>query len=53
MQLDGEIVFEAWDRLKELLQLFPHHGLSEPLMMQQFYGRMNELGKQVLDGLNL
>lgn len=52
MQLEGEIVFEAWERLKELIQLCPHHGLSEPLMMQQFYGGMNELRKQVLNGLN-
>ena len=48
----GESVFEAWDRLKELIRLCPQHGITEPLMMQQFYGGMNELGKQVLDGLN-
>lgn len=51
-QEDGESVFEAWDRLKELIRLCPQHGVTEPLLMQQFYGGMNELGKQVLDGLN-
>lgn len=51
-QEDRESVFETWDRLKELVRLCPQHGIAEPLLMQQFYGGMNKLGKQVLDGLN-
>lgn len=47
-----EMVIEAWDRFKELLRLCPQYGLTEPLLLQQFYGGMIEIGKQVLDGFN-
>lgn len=47
-----EMVIEAWDRFKELLRLCPQYGLTEPLLLQQFYGGMIEIGKQVLDRFN-
>lgn len=33
-QLEWEIIFKVWERLKELIRLCPRHSLSEPLMMQ-------------------
>jgi hypothetical protein len=36
-QKDGESHFEAWERYKDLLRAFPHHGLEKWLIIHTFY----------------
>ncbi|XP_017972556.1 PREDICTED: uncharacterized protein LOC108661169 [Theobroma cacao] len=36
-QFDGESLYEAWERFKELLQRCPHHGILDWLQVQTFY----------------
>ncbi|XP_039140472.1 uncharacterized protein LOC120277685 [Dioscorea cayenensis subsp. rotundata] len=40
-QKDGESLYEAWDRFKELMRLCPHHGLEKWLVVQTFYSGLN------------
>jgi len=36
-QRDGESLFEAWERYKDLLRACPHHGLEKWLIIHTFY----------------
>jgi len=36
-QTDGESLFEAWERYKELMRACPHHGLEQWLIIHTFY----------------
>lgn len=36
-QKDGESLFEAWERYKDLLRACPHHGLEKWLIIHTFY----------------
>ncbi|PWS05605.1 hypothetical protein, partial [Enterobacter sp. HPCN14] len=35
-QFDGESIYEAWERFKELLRKCPHHALPDWLIIQTF-----------------
>ncbi|KAF7839265.1 uncharacterized protein G2W53_007747 [Senna tora] len=39
--LDNESLYEAWERFKELLRKFPHHGLPKWLQVQTFYNGLS------------
>nr|GEX92325.1 hypothetical protein [Tanacetum cinerariifolium] len=41
---------EAWDRFKEMLRAYPHHGFSEVTQIDTFYNGLNE---QNQDSLNV
>jgi len=36
-QKDGESLYNAWERFKEMLRLCPHHGLEKWLIIHTFY----------------
>ena len=36
-QQEGETLYEAWERYKELLRKCPHHGIPLWLQVQTFY----------------
>jgi hypothetical protein len=36
-QRDGESLYEAWERYKEMLRVCPHHGLEQWLIIHTFY----------------
>ncbi|GJT10531.1 zinc finger, CCHC-type containing protein [Tanacetum coccineum] len=40
-QHQGEALFEAWTRFKDLLQKVPHHGIDLWLQIQIFYDDVN------------
>ncbi|XP_062075567.1 uncharacterized protein LOC133779647 [Humulus lupulus] len=40
-QLDEESLYEAWERFKELLRKFPHHGIPHCIQMETFYNGLN------------
>jgi len=37
MQKDDEMLYETWERFKDLLCLCPHHGLQRLMIIQAFY----------------
>lgn len=49
MQKDGESLYEAWERFKELLRMCPHHGLEKWLRVQTFYNGLSPNTKLIVD----
>ncbi|KAI3672920.1 hypothetical protein L6452_39022 [Arctium lappa] len=48
-QLDDEAIPDAWERFKELLRKFPHHGIPYYIQLETFYNGLNPMAKQMLD----
>ncbi|WRX28177.1 Retrotransposon gag domain - like 10 [Theobroma cacao] len=48
-QFDGESLYEAWERFKELLQRCPHHGIPDWLQVQAFYNGLVGSIKTTID----
>ena len=48
-QLDGEKLYQAWERYSSLLQLCPHHGIEKWLIMHLFYVGLSFSNKNQLD----
>ena len=44
-----EFVLEAWERLQEYVQVCPHHGMEDWLLIQNFYHRLSMESRQQLD----
>ncbi|XP_010667902.1 uncharacterized protein LOC104884899 [Beta vulgaris subsp. vulgaris] len=42
VQYDGESLYEAWERFKDLQRKCPHHGVLDLLLVQTFYNGLNE-----------
>ncbi|XP_031275462.1 uncharacterized protein LOC116133938 [Pistacia vera] len=49
MQVDGESLYEAWERYKELLRKCPHHGLPIWLQVQTFYNGLIPANRSIID----
>ena len=49
MQIDGESLYDTWERFKDLLRKCPHHGLPSWLQVQTFYNGLNIVTKQTID----
>jgi len=45
MQKDDEMLYEVWEHFKDLLHLFPHHGLQ----MQAFYNGVTQCVRSIVD----
>ena len=45
----GETLYEAWTRFKDLLQKVPHHGIEVYLHVQIFYDHINISMRQTID----
>ena len=48
-QKDGESLYDVWERFKEMLRLFPHHGLEEWLIIHTFYNGLLYTTKTYVD----
>ena len=48
-QRQGETLYEAWTRFKDLLQKVPHHGIDLWLQVQIFYDHINLSTRQTID----
>ena len=48
-QHQGETLYEAWTRFKDLLQKVPHHGIDLWLQVQILYDHVNLSTRQTID----
>ena len=48
-QVDGEALYEAWERFKELLRKCPYHGLPHWIQMETFYNGLNAQTRSMVD----
>lgn len=48
-QKDGESLYDAWERFKEMLRLCPHHGLEKWLIVHTFYNSLSYTTKMSVD----
>jgi hypothetical protein len=48
-QKDGESLYDAWERFKEMLRLCPHHGLEKWLIVHTFYNGLSYTTKMSVD----
>jgi len=48
-QKDGESLYDAWERFKEMLRLCPHHGLEKWLIVHTFYNGLSYTTKVTVD----
>ncbi|KAJ4724584.1 DNA-directed DNA polymerase [Melia azedarach] len=48
-QFDGESLYEAWERYKEMMRRCPHHGLPKWLQVQTFYNGLGASTRTLVD----
>ena len=48
-QKDGESLYDAWERFKEMLRLCLHHGLEKWLIFHTFYNGLSYTAKMTVD----
>ncbi|KAL5550722.1 hypothetical protein UlMin_000898 [Ulmus minor] len=48
-QLEGESLYETWERYKELLRRCPHHGIPFWIQMETFYNGLNAQTTTIVD----
>jgi len=48
-QPDGESLYEAWERFKDLWRQCPHHGVFDWLLVQIFYNMLEQSMKISVD----
>ncbi|KAJ4712782.1 Bifunctional inhibitor/lipid-transfer protein/seed storage 2S albumin superfamily protein [Melia azedarach] len=48
-QFDGESLYEAWERYKEMMRRCPYHGLPKWLQVQTFYNGLGASTKTLVD----
>ena len=48
-QYDGETLYEAWERYKELLRKCPHHGLPRWMQVHNFYNGLTGTTRTLID----
>jgi len=48
-QAEGESLYEAWERFKELQPEWPHHRISDWLLAQTVYGGLQQPMKISID----
>jgi len=48
-QKDGESLYDAWERFKEMLRICPHHGLEKWLIGHTFYNGLSYTTKMTVD----
>jgi len=48
-QRDGESIYDAWERFKEMFRLCPHHGLEKWLIIHTFYNGLLYTAKIYID----
>ncbi|KAL0297993.1 UNVERIFIED_CONTAM: hypothetical protein Sangu_3167600 [Sesamum angustifolium] len=48
-QLNGESLYEYWERFKELVASYPHHQFTESLLIQYFYEGLSGMDRRMVD----
>ena len=48
-QMEGESLYETWERFKELLRKCPHHGIPHWMQMETFYNGLNASNRTLVD----
>ncbi|XP_026435512.1 uncharacterized protein LOC113333214 [Papaver somniferum] len=48
-QISGETLYEHWERYKKLLASFPHHQISDQLVIQYFYEGLLSNDRNLID----
>ncbi|KAK4380868.1 hypothetical protein Sango_3023800 [Sesamum angolense] len=48
-QLNGESLYEYWERFKELVASYPHHQFTESLLIQYFYEGFSGMDRRMVD----
>ena len=48
-QYEGETLYEAWERYKELLRRCPHHGLPKWMQVHNFYNGLSGTTRTLID----
>ena len=48
-QKDGESLYDAWERFKEMLRICPHHSLEKWLIVHTFYNGLSYTTKMTVD----
>jgi len=48
-QKDGESLYDAWERFKEMFSLCPHHGLEKWLIIHTFYNGLTYMTRITVD----
>ncbi|XP_020245227.1 uncharacterized protein LOC109823363 [Asparagus officinalis] len=49
VQKEGESLYEAWECYKELLRMYPHHGLEKWLIVHTFYNGLTYNTRMTVD----
>ena len=49
IQMDGETLYEAWDRFKELIRKCPHHGIEKWMLVHNFYNGLLGTTRTMID----
>src|SRR3954466_4137704 len=50
---DGESIAQAWGRLKNLMLKCPNHGLPKDIIITNFYARLSQQDKDLLDAFSI
>ncbi|KHM99170.1 hypothetical protein glysoja_044517, partial [Glycine soja] len=48
-QLSGESLYEYWERFKKICASYPHHQISEKLLLQYFYEGLSNMERSMID----
>ena len=48
-QMNGESLYEYWERFKKLCASCPHHQISEQLLLQYFYEGLAPMERNMID----
>ncbi|XP_062103933.1 uncharacterized protein LOC133815062 [Humulus lupulus] len=48
-QLDGESLYDSWERFKELLRKCPHHGIEKWMLVHNFYNGLCGTTQTIID----
>ena len=49
IQFEGESLYEAWERYKDLLRRCPYHDLPAWLQVQTFYNGLGAINRSMVD----
>ena len=49
VQSEGESLYDAWERFKDILRRCPHHAIPEWLQIQIFYNGLNMVTRSMVD----
>ncbi|XP_062103005.1 uncharacterized protein LOC133814000 [Humulus lupulus] len=48
-QLEGESLYDAWERFKDLIRKCPHHGIEKWMLVHNFYNGLCGITRTIID----